>query len=129
MVPDAVANDLHDAGTVAGLSSKPTTIHPNQTHDQQSIALIKPCGHILHDECLRQWAQKANSCPICRHIFNQVEVLDKVGGRFPIASHSTLLWHICDFSSAAIKTLRLLRDSASFDNHQDGLCTSVYKTC
>ena len=81
VVPDAAANDLHNAGAVAGLPSKSTTTHPNQTHGQQSIALIKPCGHVLHDECLRQWAQKANSCPICRHIFNQVEVLDKVGGK------------------------------------------------
>lgn len=49
--------------------------------NQQPIALIKPCGHILHDDCLREWSQKANSCPFCRQTFNLVEVLDTIGGR------------------------------------------------
>jgi hypothetical protein len=58
----------------------PTT-HPGKHDDAQLVALIKPCGHVLHDECLREWSQKANSCPICRQNFNLVEVLDKVGGK------------------------------------------------
>ncbi|KAJ8067999.1 hypothetical protein OCU04_003577 [Sclerotinia nivalis] len=44
------------------------------------VAQIKPCDHVLHDHCLREWSQKANSCPICRASFNLVVVLDRVGG-------------------------------------------------
>lgn len=60
---------------------------PSDFDNQQPISVIKPCDHILHDECLREWSQKANSCPICRQSFNLVEVYNKVGGksieRFP----------------------------------------------
>jgi len=45
-----------------------------------SIAVIQPCNHILHDSCLQTWSLKANSCPICRQNYNEVEVYDKVGG-------------------------------------------------
>jgi hypothetical protein len=85
VVPDAFSVDLQDAASAAGPSTILTTPHPGDVDNQQQIALIKPCGHTLHDECLRMWSQKANSCPICRHAFNLVEVLDKVGGKFPCA--------------------------------------------
>lgn len=76
VVPDAI---VHDGDLeVAGPSA---TTHPGNNDNEQPVALIKPCGHILHDECLREWSQKANSCPICRHTFNLVEVLDRVGGK------------------------------------------------
>jgi hypothetical protein len=85
VVPDAIHDDLQDAGGVAAPPIlKLSTPHPGKIDNQQAIALIKPCGHVLHDECLREWSQKANSCPICRHTFNLVEVLDKVGGKYPV---------------------------------------------
>ncbi|CZR66901.1 uncharacterized protein PAC_16802 [Phialocephala subalpina] len=77
-VPDAsIHDDLQVAATTADQPSPP---HPSKTTNNEPIALIKPCNHVLHDECLRAWSQKANSCPICRQTFNLVEVLDKVGG-------------------------------------------------
>ncbi|CZT07494.1 hypothetical protein WAI453_013641 [Rhynchosporium graminicola] len=80
-VPDtALHDDLQDAGEVAALSIDLPPPHPSKTTKNLAIALIKPCNHILHDECLREWSQQANSCPICRQAFNLVEVLDKVGG-------------------------------------------------
>lgn len=48
--------------------------------DNNKIAVIQVCGHILHDACLREWTGKANSCPICRQAFHLVHVYDKVGG-------------------------------------------------
>jgi hypothetical protein len=81
-VPDA--SILRDAGLS---TTEDETTHPGILDNEQKVALIKPCGHVLHDECLREWSQKANSCPICRHTFNLVEVLDKVGGKFPLSSH------------------------------------------
>lgn len=79
-----VPGDLQDAnGGVASIPPPVTTTNPGKNDDHQAIALIKPCNHVLHDECLREWSQKANSCPICRQQFNLVHVLDKVGGKFP----------------------------------------------
>ncbi|KAF8848713.1 hypothetical protein BDZ45DRAFT_698171 [Acephala macrosclerotiorum] len=77
-VPDAsIHDDLQVAATTA---DQPPPPHPSKATKNEPIALIKPCNHVLHDECLRAWSQKANSCPICRQTFNLVEVLDKVGG-------------------------------------------------
>jgi hypothetical protein len=54
---------------------------PSEVPNDQHIAVIKTCGHILHDQCLQEWTQKANSCPICRQAFNLVDVYDKIGGK------------------------------------------------
>lgn len=70
--PDAVAE-------VSSTGLERQRLHARLDGDAQ-IAEINPCGHILHDECLREWSQKANSCPICRAAFNVVQVWDKVGG-------------------------------------------------
>ncbi|KAI0861020.1 hypothetical protein F4860DRAFT_185234 [Xylaria cubensis] len=56
-----------------------------RSHDDNKIAVIQVCGHVLHDSCLREWTGKANSCPICRQAFHLVHVYDKVGGTL----HST----------------------------------------
>lgn len=50
--------------------------------NDDNIAVIQVCGHILHDSCLKAWSGKANSCPICRQAFHLVEVYDKIGGEF-----------------------------------------------
>ncbi len=49
-----------------------------ETHED--VALIKVCGHLLHDSRLKEWTEKANSCPICRQVFHLVHVYDKIGG-------------------------------------------------
>lgn len=47
------------------------------------IAHLLPCGHDLHNECLKPWVERANSCPICRQKFNTVELTDVLGGELP----------------------------------------------
>lgn len=56
----------------------------NTDRDVDQIAHLLPCGHTLHNNCLKPWVERANSCPICRRNFNVVELSDKPGG--PVTS-------------------------------------------
>jgi hypothetical protein len=64
----------HQADTCA---KSPSNLQPD---DEETIAHLLPCGHNLHNACLKPWVQRANSCPICRASFNMVELCTSVGG-------------------------------------------------
>lgn len=68
-----------------------TTAHNNNADAQQLLAVIKTCGHILHDSCLKEWIQKANSCPICRQQFNLVEVHSNTTGTYTTLAHNATI--------------------------------------
>lgn len=60
-------------------------------HDDERIAHLLPCGHDLHNGCLKPWVERANSCPICRQCFNIVELSVLVGGKlYPF--QALMLW-------------------------------------
>ncbi|KAJ5953316.1 hypothetical protein N7454_000212 [Penicillium verhagenii] len=63
-------SNLHDA----------TKVKEGVDEDPGQIAQLLPCGHILHNNCLKPWVERANSCPICRRSFNMVELSDRPGG-------------------------------------------------
>ncbi|RCI16275.1 hypothetical protein L249_2175 [Ophiocordyceps polyrhachis-furcata BCC 54312] len=44
------------------------------------VAALDGCEHIIHDACIRSWAQKTNTCPICRNPFHCVRVYNGVDG-------------------------------------------------
>ena len=57
---------------------------PCEVKETDLIAHLLPCGHNLHDECLKPWVERANSCPICRQNFNQVDLSIQIGGRYSL---------------------------------------------
>jgi hypothetical protein len=62
---------------------KDHTAHDSEISAVKAVDLIAhllPCGHNLHNECLKPWVERANSCPICRQNFNQVDLSTKIGG-------------------------------------------------
>jgi len=82
-LPLEVAPPAATAIATATASDLPTASSAAKPENHDNVAQIKVCGHMLHDSCLREWTEKANSCPICRQTFNSVQVYDKVNGEFP----------------------------------------------
>ena len=70
---------IEDPEALDKINEKTATSGPGS---ESYVAEILACGHMLHDSCLREWSDKANSCPICRQTFNVVRVYEKVGGMF-----------------------------------------------
>lgn len=75
--PDAAGG----AALLAPLTTDIKPLAPLSVTDTEKIAHLLPCGHDLHDDCLKPWVERANSCPICRQSFNMVELCDKIGGK------------------------------------------------
>jgi hypothetical protein len=77
----SATNELPDgADAISGKPDTPTTTALEQPKDDEMVAHLLPCGHNLHNECLKPWVERANSCPICRASFNMVELSARVGG-------------------------------------------------
>ena len=74
------------------LEAKQTRSHDENESNDRLIAFLPSCGHYLHDECLKSWTERANSCPICRKSFNTVDLWTTVGGKF--CSNINLKWRV-----------------------------------
>ncbi|RDA92952.1 hypothetical protein CP533_5536 [Ophiocordyceps camponoti-saundersi (nom. inval.)] len=61
----------------------PAVVVPPESDDTghlNIVAALDGCEHIIHDACIRSWAQKTNTCPICRNPFHCVRVYNGVDG-------------------------------------------------
>lgn len=95
--------DLEPDGKAPDTSTKPEELDGND-ENIGLIAQLLPCGHILHNDCLKPWVERANSCPICRRTFNVVELSDRVGGK-PTFYPSRCLLLFCYFFCSSAKSM------------------------
>lgn len=72
---DALPDALHSK------ADSPAPKPKSPLAEDELIAHLLPCGHNLHDECLKPWVERANSCPICRQKFNQVDLVKMIDGK------------------------------------------------
>lgn len=49
--------------------------------DNAFIATLVGCNHVVHDRCIRCWANNSNTCPICRATFNEVKLSTTINGK------------------------------------------------
>ena len=68
------------------------TKRAGQELEIEKVATLLPCGHYLHDECLKPWVERANSCPICRQTFHKVELRDTVQGEWTRPREDARSW-------------------------------------
>ena len=80
----APSNDSSHEGSPP-TSGDTLTKNPTVIDESDMIAHLLPCGHNLHNDCLKPWVERANSCPICRQNFNSVELSQNIGGEFRTA--------------------------------------------
>lgn len=61
----------------------PAPARPASPNPLHIVAALDGCNHIIHDACIRSWAQKTNTCPICRNTFHTVRVINGLDGELP----------------------------------------------
>ncbi|KAG5793874.1 hypothetical protein H9Q69_007077 [Fusarium xylarioides] len=69
-----------ESAPVPTTTSTASDVLENDSNYLNIVASLDGCNHIIHDACIRSWAQKTNTCPICRNPFHSVRVYNGVDG-------------------------------------------------
>ncbi|EMT63918.1 hypothetical protein FOC4_g10010392 [Fusarium odoratissimum] len=69
-----------ESAPVPTTTSTTSDVLENDSNYLNIVASLDGCNHIIHDACIRSWAQKTNTCPICRNPFHSVRVYNGVDG-------------------------------------------------
>ena len=48
--------------------------------DERELVAYLPCGHASHDDCVKLWFERENTCPNCRATVNVVRISATVNG-------------------------------------------------
>lgn len=78
-------------------------------------ALRIPCGHLYHEDCVKDWLRKSNECPVCRYELPTDNAEFERGRRERMAGRRIRMKR----SELTVKTAQELRHFASF------LCVDV----
>ncbi|KAG5990317.1 hypothetical protein E4U54_004137 [Claviceps lovelessii] len=73
------ATDLADSAAPDSATPLASAV-AHETNHLDIVASLDGCEHVIHDACIRSWAQKTNTCPICRTPFHFVRVYNGVDG-------------------------------------------------
>ena len=56
------------------------------TDDERELVAHLPCDHVAHDECVKLWFERENTCPNCRATVKVVRISATVNGSQPVLS-------------------------------------------
>ncbi|KAM0562282.1 hypothetical protein ACHAPJ_002730 [Fusarium lateritium] len=80
-VSDGVAGgDSGEPAPIPATTATASEILEDDLNYLNIVASLDGCDHIIHDACIRSWAQKTNTCPICRNPFHSVRVYNGADG-------------------------------------------------
>src|SRR5579871_1958827 len=65
-------------------SSSATKVSRGVNDDKHELIAHLPCRHVSHDECVKLWFERENTCPNCRAIVNVVRISTTVNGSHPV---------------------------------------------
>lgn len=63
---NSYSNDHYFKPTDEDLEKNPDCIICRDANDKETSRVI-PCGHVLHEECLKSWILQKDKCPLCNH--------------------------------------------------------------
>ncbi|EKJ70734.1 hypothetical protein NXS19_011725 [Fusarium pseudograminearum] len=69
-----------ESAPIPATTTTATEVLEDDSNYLNIVAELDGCDHIIHDACIRSWAKKTNTCPICRCPFHSVRVYNGVDG-------------------------------------------------